>query len=159
MHPLFRTRYCRYRYSDEAGGFDLTIDTSSSLIDSKWGCAVDRPLTSKCDSGFSFQNMDRVVRFPSGPTTLFANKVVGSGHEPAAFWTFKMSGNRCVENSCLLPISILIFEHAVLGHVVSFRIPQRAIRTCCGIAKAVSVVTLVAWAVLLRKSSRHQVWT
>ncbi len=51
-----------------------------------------------CDCDFQFEEDCKRVEFPSGPTTLFANQIVGDPKSPNAeynyaYWTFEMSGN------------------------------------------------------------------
>ncbi len=60
---------------------------------------VNREATALGDPEFQFKDDCKLVIFPSGPTTLLANQVVGDSKASgvdceAAYWTFEMSKNR-----------------------------------------------------------------
>jgi hypothetical protein len=65
--------------------------------------SFDLVKSTSIDSGFQF-NSDVSVTFPSGPVTLFGNKVVGDGEEvTATFWSFIYRGGNSAWSCGLVP--------------------------------------------------------
>jgi hypothetical protein len=80
------------------GGHHAILFCVPATFSSYSPSSIDREVTVACDCDFQFEEDCKRAVFPSGPTTLFANQVVGdpkssNAEYDYAYWTFEMSGN------------------------------------------------------------------